>query len=354
MPAAFALLAPILAAAADPSAGCGHSLASGTYSLSDQGVTRRYRIHVPSRYDPAIARPLVLVFHGWGGDENEFLGEAVVGSLADARGYIVVAPSGLGAGAPDSRRNSWSFRGSTTGVAGAGGGDATEVASSPICDATRTRDYTYPSCAGTARSTCSWTQCQADDVAFTMALLAEVEGALCVDRARVYATGGSNGGMFTWNLGQDARSAPRLRAIAPIIGLPHRGYVDPPATRGRLPVLVVTGRQDPTVPPGSWEDAGPTTTRDGDRYYYTGATAMTRRWGDANGCAYQGASAREFDAGTRRADCRTYCAADPAGWSEGKPGVGWPNVLDCRASMRHEYDLGWSWKLVLDFFDAQR
>jgi poly(3-hydroxybutyrate) depolymerase len=340
-----------LAATPLPSTGCGRTLASGSYALADQGLTRRYRLHVPSHYDPMSAHPLVVVFHGWGGDEHEFLGEAGVESLADERGYIVVAPRGLGSGAPDGRRNSWSFRGSTSGVASAGEG---ATASAPVCDAARTRDYTYPSCAAIARSTCSWTQCQADDVAFTLALLAEVEARLCVDRARVYATGGSNGGMFTWQLGQDERSAASFRAIAPIIGLPHRGYDDGPATTGHLPVLLVTGREDPTVPPGAWEDAAPTTTGDGDRYHYSSATAMTRRWGNANGCAYRGESARSFAAGTSHADCRTYCAGDPAGWSGGAAGEGWPNVLDCRAPMRHDYGLAWSWKLVLDFLDAQR
>ncbi len=352
---AVAGMAPALGVAASPSAGCaGQTLASGTYQLADQGVTRRYRIHVPSRYSPGVALPLVVVFHGWGGDENEFLGEAGVESLADERGYIVVAPRGLGSGDPDSRRNSWSFRGSTTGVAAAGERGAGTGAAAAVCDPLRTQDYRYPSCTGIARSTCSWTQCQADDVAFTMALLAEVEARLCVDRARVFATGGSNGGMFSWDLGQDARSAPHLRAIAPIIGLPHRGYADPPATPGKLPLLVITGEHDPTVPPGRWEDAGTTTTSDGDRYYYTGATAMTRRWGDANGCAYRGEPAASFAAVALRADCRTYCAGDPDGWSGDRPGAGWPNVLDCRAPLRHEYGLDWSWKLVLDFFDAQR
>ena len=37
-----------------------------------------------------------MVFHGWGGDENEFLADKNVTTLADERGYIVVAPRGLG------------------------------------------------------------------------------------------------------------------------------------------------------------------------------------------------------------------------------------------------------------------
>jgi poly(3-hydroxybutyrate) depolymerase len=174
-----------------------------------------------------------------------------------------------------------------------------------------------------------------------------------VDAARVFAAGGSNGGMFTWELGQNPTSAPTFRAIASLIGLPHRGYLDPPAKQGGLPVLVITGTHDTTVPPGAWENVEHTTTSDGSTYYYTGASAMMRRWGPANSCPYRGKAAAAFDTGIPQADCRTYCGASAQGWSEGAARVGWPKVLDCRAAMGHDYEFSWAWKLILDFFDAQ-
>jgi polyhydroxybutyrate depolymerase len=336
------VLAPPWSAAAAPSAGCGKALASGTYRMTDQNVTRIYRVFVPSSYQPGTTHPMVIVFHGWGGDENEFLGDEKVTTLSDERGYIVVAPRGLGSAAPDSNPNSWSFRGSTTGVAG---GDA-------ICDPYRTPNFTYPSCKNIARNTCSWTQCQADDVAFTLALVQEIESKLCVDTARVFASGGSNGGMFTWELGQNPASAPIFRAIASLIGLPHRGYLDPPGKSGGMPVLLITGTHDTTVPPGNWESANYTTTSDGNAYYYTGASAIVRRWGTADSCPFQGQPAAAFITGIAQAQCRSYCGGSPRGWSGGSAGVGWPNVLDCRAVMGHTYDFSWSWRLTLDFFDA--
>jgi polyhydroxybutyrate depolymerase len=350
-----AMLAPTLEAAGAQSAGCGNRLASGTYQMTDQNETRTYRVFVPSGYKPGTAYPVVMVFHGWGGDENEFLRDRNVTTLADRRGYIVVAPRGLGSAAPDANRNSWSFRGSTTGLAGPNedvASDTRETTAGAICDPARTPNYTYPSCKNLAHNTCSWTQCQVDDVAFTMRLVTEIESRLCIDTARVFASGGSNGGMFTWELAQNAHSAPIFRAIAPIIGLPHRGYLDTPAKPGGMPVLVITGTRDTTVPPGTWEDISHTTTSDGDRYYYTGASAITQRWGTTNSCPFTGTPAAPFNAGTTHVDCRTYCASNAAGWSGGSAGVGWPNVLDCRAPMGHTYDLGWSWKLILDFFDA--
>ena len=86
--------------------------------------------------------------------------------------------------------------------------------------------------------------------------------------------------MFTWELGQNPRRAPIFRAIAPIIGLPHRSYLDTPGRSGRIPVLVLTGTQDTTVPPGTWESTSYTTTSDSDRYYYTGASAITQSSGN--------------------------------------------------------------------------
>jgi polyhydroxybutyrate depolymerase len=352
---ALALAVPTVGAAVTKSEGCGKTLASGTYHLTDHSVTRAYRVFVPSGYRAGTAFPLVMVFHGWGGDENEFLGDTAVTRLADQRGYIVVAPRGLGSAGPDSNRNSWSFRGSTTGLAGPaedGPSHTPPTTAGPICDPERTANYTYPSCRSIARNTCSWTQCQADDVAFTITLVAEIESKLCVDPTRVFAAGGSNGGMFTWELGQNSKSAPIFRAIAPIIGLPHRGHLDAPGGSGGMPVLLITGMRDMTVPPGAWEDMSHTTTSDGDRYYYTGASAITRRWGPVNGCPYLGTPAVPFEAGTNHADCRTYCTGNAAGWSDASTGTRWPNVLDCRAPMGHTYEFSWSWKLILDFFDA--
>ncbi len=353
---AMTMLASMWGLAATPSPGCGKMLASGNYELTDQNLKRAYRVLVPSHYQPGSAFPLLVVFHGWGGDESEFLGDRSVVRLSDERGYIVVAPRGLGSTAPDANPNSWSFRGSTSGLAGRGEqGAAHNPQSTPgaICDSTRTRDYTYPSCRNVARNTCSWTQCQADDVAFTLALVREIESRLCVDTARVFASGGSNGGMFAWELGQNAASAPIFRAIAPLIALPHRGYLDPPGKAGALPVLLITGTQDMTVPPGAWENPGHTTTSDGNAYYYTGASAITRSWGAANSCPYKGAPAASFDTRIHQLDCRSYCGDDARGWSSGPAGMRWPKVLDCRAAIGHDYAFSWSWQLILDFFDAQ-
>ncbi|MFM7203021.1 MAG: alpha/beta hydrolase family esterase [Myxococcota bacterium] len=331
-------------AQAGSSRGCGTpGLLSGTYTLSHNGLSRTYRIQVPSGYDPNTPAPLIVAFHGWGGDENELLSSRVVAQESNARGFIVVAPRGLGSGAPDTSYNAWTFRGSSSGLDGDGLNASVPNDSAMICDPTVTPNYSYGSCRQTAQNTCSWTHCQDDDVDFTLDLIAFIQEQLCVDSERIFATGGSNGGMFTWELGQNPASASTFRAIAPLIGLPHRGFLNPPAKQGALPVLLITGTADTTVPPGSWNDASYTTTSNGsDRYYYTGAEAIMRVWAAAHGCKTD-AAAQTFQDGYLKPDCRTYCPS----------ATGWPMVLDCRARMGHTYALSWSWPLILDFFTAQ-
>jgi poly(3-hydroxybutyrate) depolymerase len=277
---------------------------SGTYTMVHGGMTRTYALSMPSGYDSRRPARLVLVFHGWGGDETEFLGDATVMGESNHRSYVVVAPRGIGSGPPDNSNNSWTFRGSATGVVAEGN------RRTPVCDTSITPNYTYPSCRRVrAHNTCSWTQCQDDDVEFVKALVEHFKSTLCIDTRHVFAAGGSNGGMFTWELGQNPETAPLFRAIAPIIGLPHRGDLRPPGRRDRLPVILITGVSDHVVPPGNWEDGGYTTSsNDRDRFYYTGATAIVRRWAQANGCPTAGKE-RSFTSGYAVADCRSYCAA---------------------------------------------
>jgi hypothetical protein len=330
------------AGAEEPAAtGCGAQVPKpGLYPLRHGDVDRVYALRLPAGYDGHKPTRLVLAFHMWSGDEREFADQPTVVAESSRRNYILVAPRGLGSGEPDKRYNGWSFRGSSTGVVGEGKDAA------PICDVSRSQDYRYPSCrnSGTAVNVCAWTHCQDDDVAFVADLVAHLEKTLCVDPAHVYAVGGFTGGMFVWELGQNERTAPLFRAIASIAGIPHRGDLRGPGRREPLPALLITGRGDKRVPAGGWDDPHFTTSSDNtERTYWTGATAITRRFAEVDGCPVT-AKERPFDAGHAQADCRTYCPASAGDW---------PTVLDCRAGMGHEYGIDWSWKLVLDFFDRK-
>ena len=314
---------------------------SGTYSMSPAGFTRRFRVHVPAGYDPSVHTPLIVAFHGWGGNEDEFLDNSAVRSNLDQTGFITVAPVGLGPGEPDFNYASWSFSGSTTGLDGDGINSLVAGDTLEICDASATPTYTYGSCSGVAANTCSWTHCLDNDIEFALDLVEEVSSNLCIDPDRVFAVGGSNGGTFTWDLVRDSAGAEVFAGTASLIGLPHRGYLEPPAGSSGKPALLITGTNDRTVPPGAWGDERFTTTTDGDVFYYASATSVTKVWAEAAGCDVT-SSATPFDVGVDGLECRAWsgCAAD----SE------WPPVLDCRRAMGHVYGLSWSWPLITDFF----
>lgn len=75
-----------------------------------------------------------------------------------------------------------------------------------------------------------------------------LEKKLCVDLDRIWASGCSNGGMFTHELARDSRTARFLRGIAPIVGLPHWGYSSGPLVEG-ISYFGMFGVDDGTVPP---------------------------------------------------------------------------------------------------------
>jgi len=93
-------------------------------------------------------------------------------------------------------------------------------------------------------------------------------------------------------------SAPIFKAIAPIIGMPMRNYLDTQGKDSEMPVILITGTKDQTVPPGEWESTDFSTASDGGEYYYTGATAIIRSWGETNNCEYTDA-AKLFNDGNK-------------------------------------------------------
>ncbi len=86
-----------------------------------------------------------------------------------------------------------------------------------------------------------------DDFGFVNAMLDEIEARHCVDRARVYATGMSNGAMMTYAVAMERRTAHRFAAVAPVSGSPHYGFLRAPPVK--MPLMQVHGLRDSTIPP---------------------------------------------------------------------------------------------------------
>lgn len=92
------------ATAVRSSAGCGSIPAVGPtddpvgdvpLELVSGGVTRRYRLAVPSRYDPAEPVGVVLDLHGSGSNADQQSVYSQLPARARDRGYLVVTPDGI-------------------------------------------------------------------------------------------------------------------------------------------------------------------------------------------------------------------------------------------------------------------
>ena len=142
--------------------------------LAFGGGTRHYVLHLPPDYAKHVPLPLVLAFHGGGGDAAAFQSAAGLDAQADALGWAVVYPEG--SGHLDRRLLTWN----------AG------------------------TCCGSALAE------RVDDVGFALALLADLARDLDLDRTRVYAVGHSNGGMMAYRLA--AREGKRIAAVVSVAG----------------------------------------------------------------------------------------------------------------------------------------
>lgn len=107
-PNAFAQVATAPAPAA-PTPG---RITAQTYDFKEAGIEVEYALYVPTSYDQARSAPLVVALHGLGSNPRQIMGYRGLTDLAEARGYIVVAPMGynnrgwygsLGSGRPTTR-----------------------------------------------------------------------------------------------------------------------------------------------------------------------------------------------------------------------------------------------------------
>jgi polyhydroxybutyrate depolymerase len=174
-------------------------------SITWDGLTRNYLIHVPPAWDQSSHLPLVLALHGGNGTADDMVRMTRGGfdRLADTEGFIVVYPEGLSHARPI--RTRWNDG----------------------------RDPKFS---------------EADDVGFLSALIDHLGQTLNIDRHRVYATGISNGAQMVVRLARDLPD--KIAAVAPVAySMPEKVAATFVSTRA-ISVLVMTGTKDPSVP---WE-----------------------------------------------------------------------------------------------------
>ena len=67
-----------------------------TRTLRVGDLERRYRIYIPAKYNATKPTPVVVVFHGGGGNPESMIRLTGMNAKADESGFIVVYPFGTG------------------------------------------------------------------------------------------------------------------------------------------------------------------------------------------------------------------------------------------------------------------
>ncbi len=161
---------------------------------------RTYYLHVPVNLPKDRAVPLVLMFHGGGGTPVYAERESRFDELADRDGFLVAYPEGVG--------KSWND-----------GRNVEAIAAQHE---------------------------KVDDLGFVAALLDDLARRHKLDTRRVFATGISNGGIFSHTLA--AQLAARVAAIAPVAGGLAGTLQDRFKPEKPVSVLILQGTADPLVP----------------------------------------------------------------------------------------------------------
>jgi polyhydroxybutyrate depolymerase len=213
--------------------------------------------------------PLVVALHGSMSSARTLQGRAGFDALADEMGFLVAYPNGEGA----------------EGLF---------------------RHWNAGHCCGHAKSE------GRDDVGFVLRVVDAIGEALPLDRARVYVTGFSNGGMLAYRVG--AAHADRIAGIGAVsASIAGAVWSDDPDERmpdpaRPVPVVVFQGRDDPRVPAEHVE-------------------VSLAWWAERNGC---GALPRERPerGGHIRVRAWSDCAAGGAleAWSLDDWGHRWPGL----------------------------
>ena len=181
-----------------PSPGCGKAAPTdGAGTIDVSGTSRDYIMRLPAGYDPTIPYRIVFAFHGMNGSAQQ-----VDDGDPPNTG---LQPTGPYFGIKDESGNEAIF---VAGQALSGG----------------------------------WTNTSGRDIAYVQALVTQLEGQLCVDESRVFATGFSYGAIMTITVGCTLPDV--FRAIAPMSGSLTDGC---PASTHSIAYWASHGTMDTTI-----------------------------------------------------------------------------------------------------------
>lgn len=175
--------------------------------INADGQTWTYHLHVPLKARSGGA-PLVVVFHGAGGNGKDYLIKNGWVVLSEKEGFIVAAPDGL----PALPRLPASFR-------------------------------MNPRLWNSGQLNPNMPRAKVNDLSFVKALLDDIVQRTAVDKSRIYATGHSNGAGMTFKVGAELSSL--FAGIATVMGLNASEGAQPTIA---LPTLMMIGTHDPLHP----------------------------------------------------------------------------------------------------------
>lgn len=207
-----------------------------TRTLRIGDLERRYMVHVPPGYDAEKPKPVVIVYHGGGGNPESMIRLTGMNGKSDEASFLAVYPYGTG----------------------------------PFED--RMLSFNGGECCASAMEN------HIDDVGFTRALLDDLATVATVDSDRVFATGLSNGGIMAHQVA--AELADRIAAIAPVGGPLMRESISPSRA---VPVMHFHGTGDEFAPFDGGYGKGAMGRKGVTEFRSVEHTLQT--WIKANGCA---------------------------------------------------------------------
>jgi len=245
-----------------------------TETVQVGSMSRSYLLHVPSTYKAGVRVPLILDFHGLvvNGAKQRML--SPYPAATESAGVIMAFPNGA------------------TGPAGA----AWNVG--PCCVS------------------------GVDDVAFALAVVAQVQAIACIDSTRVYAVGFSMGGGMAYQLGCHAANV--FAGIAPsAFDLAQENVGDCLPSRP-LTVIAFRGSADTLVPYGG----GASSVVPGMPMTFLGAQATFQKWAQLDGCTGE-PSASDGNGCSTYSSCDggvqvTLCTKQGGGQDQGNAAIAWP------------------------------
>jgi len=163
-------------------------------------LKRSYFLHVPPSLQKDKPIPMVFVFHGAEGDGTVIEQLTKFSNLADREGFIAVYPNGYWKNFNDGRE--------------------------PFVSRAHRENI--------------------DDVAFVATLIEKISSEFPIDKQRIFATGFSNGAIFSHYLA--AHLSGIIAAIAPVDGGIAELFQDKFKPEKAVSVLIIQGSEDPWMP----------------------------------------------------------------------------------------------------------